>query len=27
VVLESLEALPELLLTRFDASSVLEQQH
>jgi mannitol-1-/sugar-/sorbitol-6-phosphatase len=27
VVLESLEELPELLLTRFDASSVLEQQH
>jgi sugar-phosphatase len=27
VVLESLEALPELLATRFDASSVLKQQH
>ena len=27
VVLDSLEALPELLRTRFDAGSVLEQQH
>ncbi len=27
VILDSLEELPELLATRFDAASVLEQQH
>jgi len=27
VVLDSLEALPELLVTRFDAAAVLKQQH